>query len=182
MASTSPVITSGRSSSRFPVPCCSRARRAEDPLPCNLSPRPPAKSQQQGHVLAQPREGTSPLGSPPQPDPTVPREGWAGAGLGSSRAAKGAAACPWRGGPGLERAFAAGEKGSLVTCQEAGEAQSRLCSEGSRRRLWGAGAVHLPARAAPASALLLPPAEHPWGGLSGVSGQPPGTAQPQTSP
>lgn len=42
---------------------------------------------------------------------------------------------------GLERAFAAGEKGSVVACQEAGEAQSRLCSEGSRR--WGAGAAHI---------------------------------------
>lgn len=45
---------------------------------------------------------------------------------------EGVAAWPRKGGTRLGKSLCCGEKGSLVACQEAEEAQSCLCSEGSR--------------------------------------------------
>lgn len=121
--------------------------------------------------MAHPQEGTTLLGSPPQLDLAAPRAGLA-------EGSKGVAASRGGGEAGLERAFSAGEKGSLIWCQEAGEAQSRLCSEGSRRRLRGLE----PRTSLPELAALLPQTQHPWRGSTGSQGGPQGLNSHRASP
>lgn len=116
-------------------------------------------------MLALLQERTSLPGFPPQPDPTAPQKrdrqapGWAGRGQGRAlQPARG-------GGAGLEKAFAAGEKGSLVQCQEQESLRAAFVQE---EKMMAAGSVasHLPAQAAPV--FLLPQSDHlGWGAQGG---------------